>query len=186
MGNLPNSRTITLDETSPFPSALGNELQDAVRLGLRGAFYGRPAVMPMSFVGFTQRTFTIFAGVTIGGSIYESTATNAGLVYQLSIEEADTLQGIALDVLGTAQPIVVQCLAGTAAQFDAFSGMTTLSNETFSPVAGWQRVVWAPATSHAFTARRIVNTDQVWVAIQVNNHAGIRLGGVRPIVSRQP
>jgi hypothetical protein len=122
----------------------------------------------------------------MGGSIWESTAANCGLIYQIATEEADTIQGIGLDVLGTGSAITVQTIYGTASQMDAFSGFATLSNETFSPSAAWQRIEWLPGAAHAFSAQRVTKSSLIWVLIQVNNHVGVRLGGARPFVSRQP
>lgn len=186
MGNLPVARTQTFDDTTPVASAVLNELEDAVIAGLYNTRAGRPVVMPMGVVGFTQKTFTVFAGVVLGGSIWQSAPSNCGLIYSVPTEEGDTLAGIALDVLGTGQNLTLTCYIGTPAQFDAFAGMAIVASETYAPVAGWQRTIWQPGAAHAFTAHRMLATEQVWVAIQVNTHAGIELAGVRPLIGRLP
>ena len=186
MGNLPLSRTITLDGTSAVPSTLLNELEDAVIGGWRSAFFGGAATAPIGQTGFTQQTLLALSGGAIGGPIWVATATLATLRYQIAITEGDTIGGIALDVFGTGQPITVISAVGSAAQMDSGTGLTTLCGETYTPAAGWQRTVWLPGAAHAFTGRRIANTDLAFFDVQINNHAGVKLAGVRPLLSRLP
>lgn len=186
MGNLPLARTQTFDNTTPVASGVLNELQDTAILGGYNYRYGRPSLAPMANVGFAQKGFTVFAGLTIGGSVFVSTAVNAGLLYGVPADEGDTVAGVALDVLGTGQPVTIQVFVGTAAQFDAFAGLTTLVTETWSPAAGWARVVWPAAGRAAFTPHRLLATEQIWAVLQVNNHVGVEFAGIRSFVGRVP
>lgn len=73
MGNLPLSRTITLNPGDPFPSALGNELQDVI-IAKNTSDSGdhRYKLSAYDFVGATAPTYGSADGFSMGNNTYRA------------------------------------------------------------------------------------------------------------------
>lgn len=116
MGNLPTSRTITLNPSDPFPSSLGNELQDMI-LGHKAPLYWKQVELrPINNSGSWGGALVAIGGVT-------RLAWNANAVsdtrFNVMLEEGDTLSGFRLFVAGNgASPN----FSGSLIQASTFTG----------------------------------------------------------------
>lgn len=165
MGNLPNSRTITLNPSDPFPSALGNELQDAVKAGSFGAVnMGFPSVIG---------TGTFIQHGTTHGTLVTRLDTSG--VYNVplgGLRQGDVITAMTVDVFGTG-------VASTTATLRRYSRANPLGASVVVLTITTPPVAWTGLPVTVSAGGYMIAADEVLaVEFGAASNTGLDIGNI--------
>ncbi len=168
MANLPNSRTVTLAPSDPFPSALGNELQDMIIGAKRKAWVSSQYLAPLTMVNFAVST------PGFGLVSWTSSSTGASITFGIPYNEGDRLIGIRYWAFGDG---VVDSFGGKVQYATTFGTATTLAAwDDINRPAAWGMVdVTVISSGPAFTPTVLAANGTLFMFINATA-AGLAIG----------
>jgi hypothetical protein len=168
MGNLPNSRTVTLNPGDTWPSALGNELQDQA-IGTKRKPWGRRFTPVPLFQSGGASGFLGSANPVAGGpSILKNTASTDSQFNSGPWDEGDRVIGGTIEMFGAGTNISFELRLYTSPSDTAPTVLGTFGPTTVS--AAWQTIDLTSFVNHIMLA-----TDVMRIRISQNG-GGLCLG----------
>jgi len=135
MGNLPSSRTITINTGDPIPPALINEIQDVIVAASRKPF--SRSFYP-KFIYFNTGSFI---GSANGQPCLLASAHTIAF-FEICYEPGETLTGLSIDVFGDAAlPTLQMHIDYATGPGVAASVLSTVA--TYTPPQSWQNIVFS-------------------------------------------